>query len=869
MQEDVRNREKSLEPWVSHIKKTFSGNEQMMMLSTYYRQRGYKPIYALKGSISLLLEVPFFVAAYSFLSELQILNGTTLGPIANLADPDGLIKIFGISINLLPILMTLINIIAAAIYLQGFPLKDKIQMYGIAVIFLILLYNSPSGLVFYWTLNNLFSLGKNIFYKLKNPTKVLNIGLSIIGLAVLVFGLVHPFERISRQIMIYSIFIITQLPLVLSILKKRTKKPTSFLRIREATKADNQIFVACCLFLAVLTGALIPSALVNYSTFEFISPYNNTSPVWYIVSALLYSSGLFLVWFGIFYYLASTKVRTLFSYAALTISLIAIVNYMFFGTNYGNLSATLVFDTDPQISMRDSLLNAGVALAIACATFFALKKASIVKGICYILCIAVFSMSVINLVGISKNLKQIADTEGTELESGAPEIPLSSDGKNVVVLMLDRAVSVYFPYLLSEKPELKDQFAGFTYYPNALTMGSNTIIGVPEVFGGYEYTPDAINKREHVALSEKHNEALKLMPTIFADEGYDVTVGNPTYANYVYNADLSIYDGMENVKVFKTKGKVATGLDDIDQLISDETQYSQYRNFFAYSLFKISPLAFQNHIYAYGNYNSSRAMGGSVSTQVTEGLSKAQGLPESYLDNYAVMVNLKELTNIKETDNNSFFMMCNELTHSPIMLQTPEYTPALQVDNTDYDKDHLVKSSDYGDGPIALSNTSQVIHYHINMEAFLLLGDWFDFLRENNVYDNTRIILVSDHGFHLGYEEQKFGPGDWDDVARYNPILLVKDFDSNEFSIDTQFMTNADVPTLALEGLVENPINPFTGEQINNNFKHENGTVSIYTTDNIQPDQNTGNVFEFSREVVVTITDDVTNPVYWKNATEK
>jgi membrane protein insertase Oxa1/YidC/SpoIIIJ len=31
-----------------------------------------------------------------------------------------------------------------------------------ALIFLVLLYNSPSGLVLYWTCNNIFSLGKNL-----------------------------------------------------------------------------------------------------------------------------------------------------------------------------------------------------------------------------------------------------------------------------------------------------------------------------------------------------------------------------------------------------------------------------------------------------------------------------------------------------------------------------------------------------------------------------------------------------------------------------------------------------------------------------------------------------------------------------------
>ena len=45
-------------------------------------------------------------------------------------------------------------------------MKDKVQTYGLAAVFLVLLYQSPSGLVFYWTLNNLFSLIKNVFYRI-------------------------------------------------------------------------------------------------------------------------------------------------------------------------------------------------------------------------------------------------------------------------------------------------------------------------------------------------------------------------------------------------------------------------------------------------------------------------------------------------------------------------------------------------------------------------------------------------------------------------------------------------------------------------------------------------------------------------------
>lgn len=163
MQEEARDIDKKLQKGVSHIKKSFSGDEKMMILQTYYRQNNYKPTDVLKGSVSLLLEIPFFMAAYQFLFNVDALNGASLDPIKDLGAPDGLLVIGGLSINLLPILMTVINIISSTIYLKGFPVKTKIQLYAVAFFFLVFLYTSPSGLVFYWTLNNIFSLVKNIF----------------------------------------------------------------------------------------------------------------------------------------------------------------------------------------------------------------------------------------------------------------------------------------------------------------------------------------------------------------------------------------------------------------------------------------------------------------------------------------------------------------------------------------------------------------------------------------------------------------------------------------------------------------------------------------------------------------------------------
>ena len=52
-----------------------------------------------------------------------------------------------------------------------------------------------------------------------------------------------------------------------------------------------------------------------------------------------------------------------------------------------------------------------------------------------------------------------------------------------------------------------------------------------------------------------------------------------------------------------------------------------------------------------------------------------------------------------------------------------------------------------------------------------------------------------------------------------NPLFLVKDFNSKEFTISNEFMTNADTPTLAVDNLIRNPINPFTGRVVNNDEK--------------------------------------------------
>lgn len=95
--------------------------------------------------------------------------------IDDLSSPDNLLN----GVNLLPLLMTAINIIGA-FAIKNFSMKERIQASIIAILFLILLYDAPSALLIYWTFNNFltiftslinFSLPKNfVTAKLKLKT---------------------------------------------------------------------------------------------------------------------------------------------------------------------------------------------------------------------------------------------------------------------------------------------------------------------------------------------------------------------------------------------------------------------------------------------------------------------------------------------------------------------------------------------------------------------------------------------------------------------------------------------------------------------------------------------------------------------------
>ena len=855
MQEEARDTEARLSRGVNHIKKVFSGDERMMILQTYYRQNNYKPTNALNGSVSLLLEIPFFMAAYQFLSHLDVLNGVSLGPINDLSAPDGLIVIGSLSINLLPVLMTAVNVISSAIYLKGFPLKTKIQLYAMALFFLVFLYTSPSGLVFYWTLNNVFSLAKNIFYKIKNPAKVLRVMTAVLGVAAIgVAFAVYEAGSLKRPFMIL-LGLALMFPLVWNVLKSKIT-----FKKRECTASPNKkVFVCGCVFLTVLMGLLIPSTFIAASPQEYVDISYFHHPLWYVVSTVAMAAGFFLVWFRVFYWLAGPKGKVVFDRLVWILSGITIVNYMFFGTNLGVISSGLVYDKTMVFTTLEYVLNVAAVLAVAVVLYLIVVKWSkVVVSVLLVASVALTAMSGLHVYTTAASVNQIS----AEQSATVPNFNLSKNGQNVIVLMLDRALGSYLPYLMEERPELRKQFAGFTYYTNVISHGGFTNYGTPGLFGGYEYTPVEMNKRDTEKLSDKQNEALKVMPHLFDANGYDVTVCDPVYANYQWISDTSIYNEYENINAFVTQG-VFTDNEGKQQAIDDN-----YRNFFCFSLMKSMPLAVQPLLYENGGYNQVKADEGEkyvYTKQVVTGGSttKAEGVSKNFVDSYNVLANLANITKITDDSTNTFLMMANNATHEHNLLQQPDYVPAPSIDNTQYDG-QLGTSMTVDGKKLTIEDLYQTQHYHVNMAAMLQVGKWMDYLREQGVYDNTKIIIVSDHGNpNAQFDELQV---DGADVQLYHPLLMVKDFGSTEFTISDEFMTNADVPTIAFDGSIDNPVNPFTGKAINSNEKtaHEQ-----YISLSMEWDVNTVNGNTFPSSGWAKVSDDLWDADNWEFYREK
>jgi hypothetical protein len=511
----------------------------------------------------------------------------------------------------------------------------------------------------------------------------------------------------------------------------------------------------------------------------------------------------------------------------------ALIDTFLFPGDYGFLTTTFRFSNPDTFESKYKIiiLSGLVSIVLLCGFVYLLltKRKIIFYYFQLIILIALVFFGLYDVFKINvdfKNFEKQTRQSGknvTSSEKPEPVYHFSRNGKNVIVIMLDAAISGYVPYIFKEKPELIKDFSGFTYYPNCVSFGSHTRIGAPLLFGGYEYEPRLIQKDRSYTM-EKHNEALLMMPRIFLKNGCHVTVTEPVFANYSWKPDLSIFTPYPEITAKNILGNY-TGmwLRSHPELKIVSVPEILQELLIRFSLLKISPPALRIFIYDRGDW-------------LKEQNSASEQLSLDTIDSYTTLDYLPLITEISDDKTNTYTVIVNELTHDTAFFQYPDYIPTTDITNL-------------GSGPFAEEKS-----YHSIMASFLLLGKWFNFIQKQEIYNNTKIIIVSDHGSNLNSEY----PGNIllpnnDRLSSYHALLMVKDFmSSGDLVTDTTFMTNGDVPVFSMNELINNPVNPFSNCPVTAGNKNN---VIITTSGTLQ--------YKISDDQWLSVHDNIFDPNNW------
>lgn len=152
------------QPQIKAIQEKYKKEPQKMNkeVMAFYKKHKVNPM---SGCLPLLLQMPVFIAFYQVLYQAIELKGAPfIFWIHDLSAPDKLMTLpfslpfLGDGFNVLPIIMMISMIWQQKLTpTTGAPEQQKMMMF-MPVIFGFIFYNLPSGLVLYWTVNNLLTI---------------------------------------------------------------------------------------------------------------------------------------------------------------------------------------------------------------------------------------------------------------------------------------------------------------------------------------------------------------------------------------------------------------------------------------------------------------------------------------------------------------------------------------------------------------------------------------------------------------------------------------------------------------------------------------------------------------------------------------
>jgi hypothetical protein len=202
----------------------------------------------------------------------------------------------------------LCNIASVFAYSKEFTLREKIPLFFLPAIFLVLLYKAPSGLVLYWTCNNIFSLIKNVVQKNNIPQKCLFAVLALFSVMISVYVIFIHAGALHKRIIISFAALVTAAFFIAKIFRvKFSVNPLAAFRFQNINSRNiKQVYVLACAALSMLAGFVLPSGIIASSAAEFSIPQLGLNPLPLVGITVLEALGFF-AWFMLIFALTGEK----------------------------------------------------------------------------------------------------------------------------------------------------------------------------------------------------------------------------------------------------------------------------------------------------------------------------------------------------------------------------------------------------------------------------------------------------------------------------------------------------------------------------------------------------------------------------------
>lgn len=144
---------------MTELKEKYKDNPQKMQQETLklFKEHQVNPV---AGCLPMLIQMPIFLGLFYMLRTASELRHEPFLWVADLSQPDTLFEVGGFPINLLPLLMGLtmfLQMHMMPVSPAADPMQQKVFKF-MPAIFLVFLYNFSSGLVLYWTVQNVLTI---------------------------------------------------------------------------------------------------------------------------------------------------------------------------------------------------------------------------------------------------------------------------------------------------------------------------------------------------------------------------------------------------------------------------------------------------------------------------------------------------------------------------------------------------------------------------------------------------------------------------------------------------------------------------------------------------------------------------------------